>query len=80
MGLKDGPDLKYCSCGPEFVFNLSVAWSFGAQLVIFFCFGILVALSEPEGSPGAACVVSIESSSLIYHGFYPRFLFPVMIH
>ena len=53
--------MSYLSClGLEFV--LSVARSFGVQLLVFFCSGISVVFHTLGLS-----VVSIESLSLIHH-------------
>ena len=48
----------------------SVAWSTGAQLIIFFCFRISVVLFDRPGiSIRNADIVSVESSSLLLHSY-----------
>ena len=48
----------------------SVAWSTGAELIIFFCFRFLMVLFDRPGSPSVIeHIVSVESSSLILHSY-----------
>ena len=49
---------------------LSVAWSTGAQLIIFFCFRFSVVLFDRPGiSSVLQHIVSVESSSLLLHSY-----------
>ena len=53
-----GPDLS------------SVAWSTGAQLIIFFCFRCSVVCLTDQGSLSVMQhIVSVESSSLLLHSY-----------
>ena len=48
--------------------KLKIAWSTGAQLIIFFCFRFSVVFFEDQGSPSVLQhIVSVESSSLLLH-------------
>ena len=49
---------------------LSVAWSFGIQLVVFFCSNILVVLLHTLGILQVAQYVSADSSSLTHYRPY----------
>ena len=60
-----------CSLLPEFSLYraclvLSVAWSFGVQMVVFFCSGISAVLFHTLG----VYVVSVEFLSLTHHRPY----------
>ena len=59
---------------------MSVAWSFGVQLVGFFCSGNSVLLFHTLGSPGVTerfCRVLVSDSS---KALFVIYLFPMLIH
>ena len=77
MRHNDGPSIKLVELfelvGAGLI--LSVAWSFGVQLVVSFCSGISVVLFyHPRNLEMSQYVVSVESSSLIHHSPYSRFI------
>ena len=72
LRLYDSPTIKLTTWLVE-AGHLSVSWSIGVQLVVFFGSGFSVVLLTPKESLGVSTRCNFESSSLFRHSFFIDF-------
>ena len=64
--LNDGPDIKLFILVGWGLSFLSVAWTVGNQLLVFFCSSVSVGCSTPQGSPGVGRNTFLSSPHLYF--------------